>query len=89
MSLTPQTVRARRWWYPYGIRYGSPRHEEVDVPVEQIEVAADGKSIRLTLPIKTYRNCIVYYFNVGKLKSSEGEVVEHPEAWYTIQRLWK
>jgi len=88
-EVTPQTIRARRWYYPYGIRYGSPRFEEVDVPIEQAELSADRRSIDVTLPIKTYKNCMVYYFNVGKLPSADGEPVEHPEAWYTIQRLWK
>ena len=32
---------------------------------------------------------MVYYFHVGKLKSADGDVVEHPEAWYTVQRVWK
>ena len=84
-----RTIRARRWWYPYGIRYGSPRYEEVDVPIERVEVAPDRRSLSITLPIKTYKNCIVYYINVGKLQSVDGDPVEHPEAWYTIQRLWK
>ncbi len=55
----------------------------------QVEVAVDRRSVNVTLPIKTYKNCIGYYFNVGKFKSEDGEVVEHPEAWYTIQRLGK
>lgn len=59
------------------------------MPIERVRVATDRKSIDVTLPVKTYKNCIVYYFNVGKLPSAEGDVVEHPEAWYTIQRLWK
>ncbi len=89
VKVTPRTVRARRWWYRYGIRYGSPRYEEIDVPIQLAQLSADRKSIRLMLPMKTYKNCIVYYFNVGKLKSADGDEVAHPEAWYTIQRLWK
>ena len=88
-EVSPDTIRARRWYYPYGIRYGSPRYEEVDVPIDKTEVAADRQSIDVELPIKTYKNCMVYYFHVGKLESADGDVVEHPEAWYTVQRVWK
>ncbi len=40
------------------------------------------------LIIKTYKNLMVYYFNVGKLKSTDGETIAHPEAWYTVDRVW-
>jgi hypothetical protein len=88
-DVSPQAFRVRRWYYPYGIRYGSPRYEEVGVPVADVEVGSDRKSVTLTLPIKTYKNCMVYYFHVGKLKAVDGEPVRHPEAWYTLQRTWK
>ncbi len=88
-EVSPRTIRVRRWYYPYGIRYGSPRVEEVDVPVRAARVAADRRSIRVSVPIKTYKNCMVYYFNVGKLRSADGRLVEHPQAWYTVQRVWK
>lgn len=87
--VSPKTIRVRRWYYPYGIRYGSPRHEEVDVSVQKATVSSDRKSIELTLPIKTYKNCMVYYFHVGKLESADGEPAQNPEAWYTVQRAWK
>lgn len=88
-AVTPKTIRARRWYYPYGIRYGSPRVEEVDVPIEKATVSEDRLSIDLELEIKTYKNCMVYYFHVGKLASADGLEVGHPEAWYTVQRVWK
>jgi hypothetical protein len=88
-AATPQTLRARRWCYPYGIAYGSPRVDEADVPVERIEVSADRRALDVFLPVKTYKNCMVYYFHLGKLRSAEGEELAHPEAWYTVQRLWK
>ena len=59
------------------------------MPVRQVEVSPDRKSLDLWLPIKTYKNCMVYYFRVGNLRSADGETVEHPEAWYTVQRVWK
>ncbi len=48
------------------------------MPIRTIELSADRKSIDVTLPMKTYQNCIVYYFNVGKLKSADGEVFIKP-----------
>ena len=59
------------------------------MPIRKVTVSADRRSIDLTLPIKTYKNCMVYYFHVGKLKAADGQPVEHPEAWYTLQRIWK
>ena len=88
-DVSPHTIRARRWYYPYGIRYGSPRYEEVDVPIQSVTVSADRRSIDVRLPIKTYKNCMVYYFHVGRLESADGRRVEHPEAWYTVQRVWR
>jgi hypothetical protein len=87
-EVSPRTIRVRRWYYPYGIRYGSPRYEEADVSVHRAEVSSDRTSVNLELPIKTYKNCMVYYFHAGKLRSAHGEPVEHPEAWYTVQRVW-
>jgi len=82
-------IRVRRWYLPYGIRYGSPRLGETDVPVEKTTVAADRMSIDVQVPIVTYKNCMVYYIHVGGLKASDGRPVEHPEAYYTVQRTWK
>ena len=88
-TLAVQKIRVRRWYYPYGIRYGSPRVEEVDVPIRKATVSADRMSIDLQMPIKTYRNGMVHYFNVAKLTAADGDPVAHPEAWYTVGRVWK
>jgi hypothetical protein len=86
-AVEPRSIRARRWYYPYGIAYGSPRVDEVDVPVESVQISADHKTLDVTLPIKTYKNGMVYYFQLGSLKAADGDELEHPEAWYTVQRI--
>lgn len=81
-------IRVRRWYLPYGIAYGSPRLGETSVPVEKVTLAADRMSLDVQVPIVTYKNCMVYYIHVGNLKSADGRAVEHPEAYYTVQRTW-
>jgi glucose/arabinose dehydrogenase len=84
-----RAIRVRRWYFPYGIRYGSPRVGEVDVAIRGATVSNDRMSVDLQVPVETYKNCMVYYFHVGRLRAADGGEVEHPEAYYTVQRLWK
>ncbi len=52
-----------------------------------MEIAADRRSLTLTLPVESYPGGIVYYLQADNLRSSDGEALAHREAWYTVQRI--
>jgi hypothetical protein len=71
--------------YNYWGTYGSPEVDRKAEKVTAVSVAADGKSATLTVPgLKRGR---VYELHLDGVKSSEGEPVLHPEAYYTLNEL--
>jgi hypothetical protein len=86
-KLEPAHFVIKQYHYVYSGNYGSPVADEKAVPVEQIEVSPDRKSITLTLPVESYPIGMVYEMNLGKLASSDGETMQHNEAWYTVQQI--
>ena len=55
--------------------------------MEAIELSPDRTAVTLTVPIKTYRNGMVYYLKFSGIKDADGGKLEHTEAWYTVQRV--
>ncbi len=84
---SPRDFHVRRWHYRYSRDYGSPKIDEKEVAIEKVEIAADRRSLTLTLPVESYPGGIVYYLQADNLRSSDGEALAHREAWYTVQRI--
>lgn len=75
----------RRWRYEYRPEYGSPKIDEIEVPLEAIAVtvAADARSVRLELPLQAGW---VYELTVD-VDGAGGEPLCNRVAWYTLNRL--
>jgi hypothetical protein len=67
--------------YEYIGAYGSPELDKTKVPVEKVEVAADGLSAELTLPLVKDR---VYMISGRGVKSPKGEPLAQPVGAYTV-----
>ncbi|MEM6391226.1 MAG: ThuA domain-containing protein [Planctomycetota bacterium] len=76
--------QVQQWRYRPTSAYGGPKFDRESLAVSAAEVADDGLSVRLTLPgMKSGR---VIYLNF-KAKSSAGQPIWSPEAWYTMNRI--
>jgi putative heme-binding domain-containing protein len=79
--------RVKRYHYLYTRNYGSLKADQKAVPVKSAELSGDRKSITLTFSVETYPIGMVYEFNFGKLTSTDGDALQHNEAWYTVHRI--
>ena len=81
------SVTMKSWTYLYESRYGGP---EVDIQAEKAtieNVSKDGKTVSLIVPDR--RKGRVYELRLNGAKSTDGEAVLHPEAYYTLNELVK
>ncbi|MCS6850731.1 MAG: hypothetical protein NZ700_06140 [Gemmataceae bacterium] len=84
-SVRPTAFSLQSFTYYYWSTYGSP---EVDTRAEQItEVnrAADGRTVRLTVP--GLRRGRVYEFRLDGIRAADGTPLLHPEGYYTLNEL--
>jgi len=84
-TVKPLALAAKSHTYVYFSNYGSPEVDQRAEPITSAKLSADGKTVSLTGPqLKPGR---VYELRVDGLKSTTGEVVLHPEAYYTLNEL--
>jgi len=84
---TAQEVAAysiEHYRYEYSGAYGSPELDRTRVPVERVAVAADGKSVEVTLPLVKDR---VYLIQPRGVKSASGAALVHPAGAYTLNEI--
>ena len=86
-KLKAADFRVTRYHYLYTGNYGSPKAEQVTIPVQAADLSSDRTTITLTFPVETYPIGMVYEINVGKLTAAGGEMLRHNEASYTVQRI--
>lgn len=75
----------RRYYYEYHLAYGSRQFDVQKVPVEEIRLSEDKKtvSLKLTDLVPGY----IYELTMGEVKSVEGEVLENTLVCYTVNVL--
>jgi hypothetical protein len=71
--------------YNYWSTYGSPEVDHRAEKVEAVTVAPDGKTV--SLKVSGFRPGRVYELHLDGVKSTEGDAVLHPEAYYTLNEL--
>ena len=74
-----------RFRYYYHYKYGSPWVDEERVPVSETRVAADHLSAEVVLA--ALKPGFVYEISVPTLRTSDGEPLANPLAYYTANRL--
>lgn len=65
--------------------YGSPEVDQTTPTVTKAEVASDGRQVRLWVDgmVKGH----VHAFHLPALRSSEGDALVHPQAYYTLNEI--
>lgn len=84
-ALAPDAWSVSSYTYRYSSAYGS---DEIDTRAHEIsgvEVAADGLSLRLR--VGELRPLHVHELRADGLRSVDGRALDHPDAYYTLNRL--
>ena len=71
--------------YRYHSSYGSPEVDRKTLAIRNARLSADGMTLRLS--VDGLREGYVHELDVSGLRSTSGEHVLHPNAYYTLNRL--
>ncbi len=75
----------KHWGYEYRAEYGSPKVGTTDVKPSRVNVAADGKSVHLSMDIVKDR---VYEFIIQSgLTGADGSKFTNSRGWYTLNYM--
>lgn len=86
LELSPADILARQWFYHPNEQYGGPKYDESVLPVSEVEIAPDRRSIRLRIAgLKA--GYVVYLRLADRLRSAGGDELWTAEAWYTLNRI--
>ncbi len=89
----PASYAIRSFTHIYQSSYGSPEVDVEDCPIEQAEVSADGRRVRLA--VGSLRPCVVHEIKADGIRSAASDVsaaglpLLHDTGWYTLNRLPK
>jgi hypothetical protein len=81
----PSAYQLEHYRYEYTGAYGSPELDRTRVPVERVELSADGRSADLTVPSLVKDR--VYMIAARGVRSASGEVLVHPVGAYTLNEV--
>jgi len=80
-----ETWPFQRYFFEYTRTYGSPRHDEVPVAIEGIDISPDGRIVDLHLSeLKAWH---LHEVNIKDLKSATGVPLANAYYVYTLNRL--
>ncbi len=71
--------------YNYWPTYGSPEVDRKAEKVSDVQVSQDRKSV--SLKVSGFRPGRVYELRLDGVRSAEGDLVLHPEAYYTLNEI--
>jgi glucose/arabinose dehydrogenase len=81
----PKSYKLSTYTYIYQAAYGSPEVDQTEPKITKIEVAPDGKKVRLT--IDKLQEGHVHELHLDGVRSSAGKPLLHPAAYYTLNYL--
>ncbi len=81
----PETYEMISFNYKYHFNYGSPIVDQSKGSIENVVVAADGMSVRLT--IAGMRLGFIHQVKAAKLKSTSGDRLLHDTGYYTLNEV--
>ena len=84
-AARPETYRMKRYYYEYHRPYGSDQMDVADVPVTDVAVSDDGRTVSLTLA--ELRPGYVHELHIDGLASDDGTPLEYGDVYYTLNRL--
>ncbi len=71
--------------YLYHSTYGSEEIQKRRHELQKADVSQDGRTVRLH--VSNLRPLFVHELVASGVRSSKGELLLHPEAWYTLNRI--
>lgn len=84
-AADPASYQLSTYGYIYQVQYGSPEVDPTTPAITKIEVAADGKSVRLFVDKLVEGH--VHELHADGLKSASDRRLLHPVAYYTLNYL--
>lgn len=81
----PASYRLRAFTYAYREDYGGPEVDEVLPAITAAQVAADGRSVRLTVSKLTRGH--VHELHLDGVRNAQGEPLLHTQAYYTLNEI--
>lgn len=78
-------IEAKSYTYLFQSKYGSPEVDEKTLEVQSLEWSADRRS--LAVKCSPLRAGYVHEFRLPKLRSAKGDLLAHPDVYYTLIRL--
>lgn len=73
--------------YLYHQKYGSEEVQSQPVSISKVELTDEGKAVRLHCD--GLREGFVHELHLNGIKSSQGRILGHPEAYYTLNKVPK
>lgn len=81
----PDAYRMTSYTYLYSNAYGSPELDPLTAQVTSAEVSADRLRVRLV--VEGRRELHVHELRASGVRSAAGVPLEHPDAYYTLNRI--
>ena len=83
--LEPDNYQFSRYYYLYHSKYGSPQQELEKIPVTDVKMSDDRKTV--TLQLASMKAGFIYELNLGDLKSKWGQPIRNKLVCYTVNEL--
>ena len=84
-ASNPENYQFRHYYYKYHNKYGSDQYDIQNVPITDIKISNDLKTISLKLAF--LKPGYVYELNLGDIKTSSGEPLNNKLICYTLNKL--
>jgi len=84
--ITTSSVTAQDWHYDYSSNYGSPKQDLRDLPLTDISLSPDRKSVTVKLDVTEGK---VVMIDVSQLKSTSGRSPSVGKVYYTLNKIPK
>jgi hypothetical protein len=86
-AASPASYPFKAWTYIYQSKYGSPQVDEATPRVVSATVSPDKKSVRLKIDGLVRGH--VHHLDAKAVKSGQGDLLWHPNAYYTLNEIPK
>lgn len=86
-ATDPRSYKMKSYTYTYHSSYGSDEILAKELTFENLTASADG--LKVKLKIKGLRELYVHELQADGVRSSDGQPLLHPQAYYTLNRIPK
>jgi cytochrome c len=82
----PEDYFIQQWWYRPTERYGGPKLDLKELPVSEVIVSEDRKTVRLSIPGREEGH-VLYLRLAEDMTSRSGKKLWSGECWYTLNAI--